>query len=192
MTPTGSEQVAACSATRLLTAMPLRLHLRCAPFPHSGKSSRTDTRGNGDLAESLLEAKARGIPVIPVNARLSEKSARGYQRLRWLSGRVLKCFDLIACQTAEHAQRFIELGVSAEKVQALGNVKYDLDLPTDLTSERRNAQASQRYWIAASTHPGEEEVVLQAHLAALESDSSLTLPVGTSGTRIGRQSWCRC
>lgn len=177
MTPTGSEQVAALLGDTVAHCY--------APYDFTFAVRRFLTQAEPQaliLMETeiwpnlILEAKARGIPVLLVNARLSEKSAQGYQRLRWLSGRVLKCFDVIACQTAEHAQRFIELGVNADRVQALGNVKYDLDLPTDLKERAADlAQASQRYWIAASTHPGEEEVVLQAHLAALESDSSLTL-----------------
>jgi len=124
----------------------------------------------------ILEAQARGIPVMLVNARLSAKSARGYQRFRWLSRRVLDCVDLIACQTSDHAQRFIELGVNAERVQTVGNVKYDLDLPVDIKEQAAAlVQPQRRYWIAASTHPGEEELVLQAHLAALQSDPCLTL-----------------
>jgi 3-deoxy-D-manno-octulosonic-acid transferase len=177
MTPTGSERVASLLGDTVAHCY--------APYDFTFAVRRFLTRANPRvlvLMETeiwpnlILEAKARGIPVILVNARLSEKSARGYQRFRWLSRRVLECFDLIACQTPEHAQRFIDLGVDAKRVQTVGNVKYDLDLPTDVEARAAEwAQSPRRYWIAASTHPGEEELVLHAHFAALESDPSLTL-----------------
>lgn len=177
MTPTGSEQVTALLGDAVGHCY--------APYDFTFAVRRFLTEVNPRaliLMETeiwpnlILEAKARGIPVMLVNARLSEKSARGYQRLSWLSRRVLECFDLIACQTAEHAQRFIELGVNADKVQTVGNVKYDLEVPAD-TKERAAmlGQPQRRYWIAASTHPGEEALVVQAHIAALESHPNLTL-----------------
>ena len=177
MTTTGSERVASLLGDTVVHCY--------APYDFTFAVRRFLTQANPRvliLMETeiwpnlILEAKARGIPVMLVNARLSEKSARGYQRFRWLSRRVLECFDLIACQTPEHAQRFIDLGVDAKRVQTVGNVKYDLDLPTDVEARAAEwTQAPRRYWIAASTHPGEEELVLQAHFAALESDPSLTL-----------------
>ena len=136
MTPTGSEQVTALLGDAVGHCY--------APYDFTFAVRRFLTEVNPRaliLMETeiwpnlILEAKARGIPVMLVNARLSEKSAQGYQRLSWLSRRVLECFDLIACQTAEHAQRFIELGVNADKVQTVGNVKYDLEVPAD-TRER--------------------------------------------------------
>ena len=157
MTPTGSEQVTALLGDTVGHCY--------APYDFTFAVRRFLTEVNPRaliLMETeiwpnlILEAKARGIPVILVNARLSEKSARGYQRLSWLSQRVLECFDLIACQTAEHAQRFIELGASAEKVQTVGNVKYDLEVPADTKEQAAMlGRPQRRYWIAASTHPGE-------------------------------------
>lgn len=177
MTPTGSERVASLLGDTVGHCY--------APYDFTFAVRRFFTQINPRaliLMETeiwpnlILEAKARGIPVMLVNARLSEKSARGYQRFRWLSRRVLECFDLIACQTPEHAQRFIELGVNANKVRMVGNVKYDLDLPDEIKERAvALAQPQRRYWIAASTHAGEEAIVVQAHLAALESDPSLTL-----------------
>lgn len=128
----------------------------------------------------VLQAKARGIPVMLVNGRLSARSARGYQRFHWLANRVLQAFDLIACQTAEHAQRFAQLGVAESQLQVVGNVKYDLSVPADMQAQAEAVAArlgplTQGYWIAASTHAGEEEVVLRAHLAACQSVSNLTL-----------------
>ena len=118
----------------------------------------------------IMQANAQGIPVVLINARMSQRSARGYQRMSWLSRPVLGAITHIACQSAEHMQRFIDLGVDAQKVSVLGSVKYDLQLPQNLAKQasllktRLNLRA-RPVWIAASTHPGEEEQIIQAHLS---------------------------
>lgn len=128
----------------------------------------------------ILQAKALGIPVVLINARLSAKSARGYERFGWLGRPVLQAIDLIACQTEEHVERFQALGVAAQRLQVVGNVKYDLDAPADLAQRAAQMQArlgdgQQRSWIAASTHLGEEEHVLQAHQQLLQTHENLLL-----------------
>ncbi len=128
----------------------------------------------------ILQAKALGIPVLLMNARLSAKSMRGYERFAWLGRPVLQAIDLIACQTQEHAARFQTLGVLPARVQEVGNVKYDLDARIDLAQRAQQMQARlggepSQSWIAASTHPGEEELVLQAHQQLLQTHDKLVL-----------------
>jgi 3-deoxy-D-manno-octulosonic-acid transferase len=116
---------------------------------------------------------ARGVPVVLINARLSERSARGYRRIGGLTRMMLTRLTWIAAQYAEHAQRFIELGARLEIVDVVGNVKFDVELPGDF--KERVAALSARWgakdrlvWIAASTHAGEDEIVLEAHRRVLE------------------------
>jgi 3-deoxy-D-manno-octulosonic-acid transferase len=113
-------------------------------------------------------AHARGIPVLLVNARLSERSARGYRHLGALSRRMLRQISCIACQYPDHAARFIALGAPAERVLTVGSVKFDAALPDDhgdrvAAWRRRFGFGDGPVWIAGSTHPGEEEQVLGAH-----------------------------
>lgn len=115
----------------------------------------------------IAQAHARGIPVLLVNARLSARSARGYARVAGLSRPMLERLSGIACQSDAHAQRFVELGADPATTQALGSVKYDVELPdlfAENVEEMRGAFAigDRPVWIAASTHPGEDELVLQA------------------------------
>lgn len=117
----------------------------------------------------IMQANALDIPVMLINARMSERSARGYRRMSWLSRPVLGAITYIACQSPVHMQRFIDLGVDAGKISALGSVKYDLQLPQNLAKQASllKTQLNLRtrpVWIAASTHPGEEEQIIQAHL----------------------------
>lgn len=123
-----------------------------------------------ELWPNLLRAASeRGLPIALVNGRLSERSARGYGRIGALTRGMLECFDLIGCQSPAHRSRFLALGAPESRVQALGSVKYDVVLRDD--QHQAAAALRQRYgWrdvpviIAASTHPGEEEQVLDAWL----------------------------
>lgn len=114
----------------------------------------------------VAAARARRVPVVLANARLSARSHRGYGRLRRLVRSMLASFDALAVQTAEEAPRFIDLGAVASRVTVTGNVKFDAALDDDLREQARQlrSQLGQRpVWIAASTHPGEDEIMLAAH-----------------------------
>lgn len=111
---------------------------------------------------------ARSIPLAIVNARLSERSARGYSHLRSLARQSLAPVDRIAAQTEADAERFISIGANPESVTVTGNIKFDLELPVDLFERaaaiRAKCFGSRPVWIAASTHEGEEAAVLEAFM----------------------------
>ena len=114
----------------------------------------------------VAEADRRSVPVILANARLSEGSHRGYARWLSLVGPMLARIDAFAVQTAEEAERFIDLGAQRERVTVTGNVKFDITLDDSLRSRAarlREDLGHRPVWIAASTHAGEDEVMLAAH-----------------------------
>lgn len=123
----------------------------------------------------------RNIPVCLVNARLSEKSARGYQRVGMLTREMLQKLTLIAANGQPDAERFIQLGMPQDKIIVTGNVKFDLMISQQLLDDAvslRQALGGDRFiWIAASTHEGEEEMILAAHkqLRAKNPDALLIL-----------------
>lgn len=129
----------------------------------------------------LLGCEQRGIPVILANARLSERSARGYSRARPFAARIMSRFALIAAQTDEDAARFAELGVSVERIAVTGSIKFDSRMPASLPDQaevmRRGWGCNRPVWVAASTHEGEEEAVLAAHeqVLVLHPDALLVL-----------------
>ncbi len=113
----------------------------------------------------LRQCATAGIPVLLANARLSERSARGYSRIRGLTAAMLRDVTLIAAQAEADATRFRALG--APRVEVTGNLKYDLPLPTDLPERGRRLRRDWLgdewpVWIAASTHAGEDETILDA------------------------------
>ncbi|MGE4366896.1 lipid IV(A) 3-deoxy-D-manno-octulosonic acid transferase [Thermomonas sp.] len=114
----------------------------------------------------LFGCRAHGIPTCILNARLSARSLRGYRLLAPLIRRALAGVDLVAAQSPEDAQRFVALGADPARVQATGNLKFDLPPPQveAFVAEFRAALGRPRpVWIAASTHEDEEAPVLEAH-----------------------------
>lgn len=110
--------------------------------------------------------RVAGIPLILANARLSAHSARGYRRFRRLTKSTLRNVTALAAQARPDADRFISLGMDAHHVKVTGNIKFDVQLSKELRAraeQLRSAWGAQRpVWVAASTHAGEEELVLSA------------------------------
>jgi 3-deoxy-D-manno-octulosonic-acid transferase len=113
----------------------------------------------------IAEATAAHIPLFLANARLSEHSFRGYSHFKFLFKPLLNQFSAILAQSTEDAFRFISLGVSADKVHSLGNMKFDVDIQ-DVGKHRVNEL--KQLWgpervavILASTHDDEESRILK-------------------------------
>jgi 3-deoxy-D-manno-octulosonic-acid transferase len=110
--------------------------------------------------------RSYGIPLILANARLSTHSARGYRRFRRLTRATLGNVTELAAQARPDADRFIALGMDAQHVQVTGNIKFDIQLPGNLRDRARQLRDEwgdqRQVWVAASTHAGEEELVLSA------------------------------
>ena len=105
------------------------------------------------------------IPIALLNARLSPKSFKGYQTLNVLTKPTLQHINLIAARSPQDAEYFKQLGANADRVQVAGNIKFDLNLPSELAevgNALRQSWGSERpVWVAASTHAGEDEIILQ-------------------------------
>ncbi len=106
------------------------------------------------------------IPVILANARLSERSQRGYRRFAAITRTMLKQLSLVAAQSQQDGERYLSIGLPAEKLEITGNTKFDITASTELLSEakklRQNLGVERPIWIAGSTHEGEEKQVLAA------------------------------
>lgn len=185
MTPTGSERIQALFANEPRIQhcyLPYDLPCAAARFldrvqPRLAVIMETELWPN-----HIHQCAKRGIPVALANGRLSERSAKGYGRLRKLTAPMLAEMSLFAVQTEAEAQRFRDLGARAETVEVTGSIKFDLTIDPQLLQRaaelRSQWQAQERpVWIAASTHEGEDEVVLDAHrrLLANHPDALLIL-----------------
>lgn len=123
--------------------------------------------------------KTAGGRVIVANARLSEKSARGYEKFPKLGKPMLQQIDCIAAQAENDALRFRRLGVAQQQLQITGSIKFEIDVPDSLTqysAALANLIEGERpILIAASTREGEEEKVLLAYKACLRKIPDLLL-----------------
>ncbi len=115
----------------------------------------------------IHKTSRRNCPVVLANARLSERSARGYRRLKPAVGWMLNELCLVICQHQNDAQRFASLGIDQNKISVTGSVKYDLDIAqSHIKKGKEHRQAlsdQQKVWIAASTHEGEDARLLNIH-----------------------------
>jgi len=112
----------------------------------------------------VIEARRRGIPLVLLNARMSEASFRRWQRVPALARPVLAAFDLCLAQDELQAEKFSALG--ARRVLTVGDLKRAAaPLPLDQPAlDRLSGEiGGRRHWLAASTHEGEEAVVAEAH-----------------------------
>lgn len=107
------------------------------------------------------------IPLYVINARLSEKSARGYQKIPSLIHLVLANVKHIAAQTQEDAERFIAIGANSGQVVTVGNIKFDLEIPEEIIAEGKQLKTAlfdgRFVWLVASTHRGEEQIFLEVY-----------------------------
>jgi 3-deoxy-D-manno-octulosonic-acid transferase len=177
MTPTGSERIQALFSNEPHIQhcyLPYDLPCAAARFldrvqPRLAVIMETELWPN-----HIHQCAKRGIPVALANGRLSQRSAKGYGRFSKLTAPMLAEMSLLAVQTAAEAQRFRDLGARPETVEVTGSIKFDLTIDPQLLQRaaelRSRWQAQDRpVWIAASTHEGEDEVVLDAHRRLLGS-----------------------
>lgn len=172
ITPTGSERVRKLFGDRVFHVyLPYDLPASVRRFldrvrPRLGVIMETEIWPN-----LFFECEARGLPLIVANARLSERSLRGYGLVRTLARDAIRCAHRVAAQSHADARRFEMLGADPERITITGNLKFDMEVPTQLLVDGRAMRdtwgAARPVWIAASTHEGEELAVFEAHLEVL-------------------------
>jgi 3-deoxy-D-manno-octulosonic-acid transferase len=129
----------------------------------------------------LRGLRARGIPSMIANGRISDRSFRRYRLVRPLMRRILDGIAVFGMQSAEDARRIIALGAAPERVVVTGNLKSDA-LPDEpgadaLWRRLMGLTGEESVWIAGSTHRGEEELVLEAFGRLKRRHPSLVLVV---------------
>lgn len=173
ITPTGSERVQALWGDRVTHVyLPYDLGHMVRRFLDRARPALAVIVETEIWPNLYVECGRRGIPLMMVNARLSPRSLRGYMAIRPLVRIALEAASLVAAQSRADAERLMRLGADPGRVVVTGNLKYDLDLPQGLPEQaarwRQGWGERRPVWIAASTHPPEEEAVLRMHAQVLE------------------------
>ena len=172
ITPTGSSRVQSVLGKRVF-----HVYL---PYDLPGSVRRFLERTQPKLAVVMeteiwpnlyLSCSARKIPILIANARLSERSLRGYGPAKALAGHCVRAAAWIAAQSKVDAERFLRLGAEPARLELVGNIKFDMKLPDGIHQigvDLRTGWGTNRpVWVAASTHEGEEAAVLEAHALVL-------------------------
>lgn len=121
----------------------------------------------------VRQTASSGADVFLVNARLSERSYQRYRRIGSPVREMLRDLRAVVCQYEDTAERFRALGATA--VEVTGSVKFDADLPPDRFGVDSLSFGAAPVWIAGSTHAGEEEIVVDAHIRLRNSHPDLRL-----------------
>ena len=182
VTPTGAERVRARFGDSV--------HHAYLPFEFPHAVNRFFRSTNPDAA-LVMETEIwpnlyrgcgiRHIPLILVSARISPKSIPGYRKLLPLIRETLSHGIIIASQSQDDADRFLSLGAAPERTYVMGNIKFDYEPDAETLAHGRTVRkelfGQRPVWIAASTHEGEEQLVLDVHetLRARHDDLLLVL-----------------
>ena len=126
----------------------------------------------------IAQAKQKQIPCILLNARLSEKSAKGYDKVRRLTQPMLQQLTWLLAQDITTQQRYVDLGLDQSKSQVVGNIKFDISAPNSFIEQaeqlKQEWQLEKRQIITlASTHAPEEEQLLKQLQPHLNSNPDL-------------------
>ncbi len=119
-----------------------------------------------------ITAKKKNIKLYTINGRISPHSYNGYKKIKLFLTPILNCYEKIFMQSQSDAQRMIDIGAKREKVEVMGNLKFDIE--QNLTDDEMEKYAdelktkSYRVLIAASTHKGEDEIILKAYKSLKE------------------------
>lgn len=128
----------------------------------------------------IHQLKQRNIPLIVANARLSARSAKRYAKFGKIAQTLFENIHLILAQDKVTVERYLSLGINPSKLVNTGNLKYDLEISEQqyalVKQTAQDLQIRHRpVWIAASTHEGEEKIILDAHQQLLAQNPDLLL-----------------
>ncbi|MBI1820800.1 MAG: 3-deoxy-D-manno-octulosonic acid transferase [Nitrospirae bacterium] len=113
----------------------------------------------------LGNLKKNGIPSVLVNGRISNRSFSRYLKIKWLMKEWIGNISLALMQTEEDRFKMLELGADPCRIMTTGNTKYDqLKQPDKIPFGQISVLGQWDWWVAGSTHPGEEEMILNAYL----------------------------
>lgn len=127
----------------------------------------------------IYQSKKRGMQVILINSRLSDRSVRGYRKLKCFFRPLLMQFDLISAQSEMDAQRILSVAPDAKVINS-GNMKFDQQIPENLPDAELEKffgtdAKSYRYLLGASTHPDEEALIADSFIALQKKFPELRL-----------------
>lgn len=127
----------------------------------------------------ITVAAKRGVKIILLNGRLSDKSYPVYQKYQFLFRTLLQRLDYACVQTEEDKERFMALGLNERFIMVSSSIKYDFEvepgMPPETIRKEFRLQSSDVVWTAGSTRAGEEAILLEAYQIIKEQVPGLKL-----------------
>ncbi len=179
-TPTGSDRVTSMFANRVSHVyFPYDLPDAVARFINAVNPSLLIVMETEIWPNLYAKCQQHSIPILIANARLSERSTKSYLKIRGLVKETLSRVNTIAARSKVDAERFVHLGAKTELVEIVGNIKFDVQLNQQQIAQgkkrKREWGENRPVWVAASTHKGEDEIILRLHQQLLEEIPDLLL-----------------
>ncbi|MBL4798916.1 MAG: lipid IV(A) 3-deoxy-D-manno-octulosonic acid transferase [Oleispira sp.] len=186
-TPTGSDQVKRLYADDLAAGRIFHVYL---PYDLPWLMSRFIKKVQPSICiimetelwpNIIRSCNKQAIPVILANARLSEKSAKGYGKFSKLTQPMLQGLDLVAAQHRSDAERFINLGIEENRVDVTGSIKFDISVPEQAIVQ--GAELKQHWGedrpvlVLVSSHEGEDDLILNSYQQLLVDFPDLLLTI---------------
>ena len=182
MTPTGSAQVKRQFGERVLhTYLPYDLPWFWKRFFKQVQPRILIVMETELWPNLLAHCDEADVPTVLANARLSEKSARGYRRFAALTRPMLNCLSAIGVQNSTDGERFLALGYPRERITDTGSIKFDIDVSETVQQagqQLRQQWGERRPVLAlASSHEGEDELLLDCYLRLASASKGLMLMI---------------
>lgn len=180
-TPTGAKQAEKLTRDPLVVHryMPLDFKFAVRGFIKKIKPQQLLIMETELWPNTIHHVAKAGIPIRVINARLSERSKQKYQKILPIFHWLTEGLTQVLCQYQADADRFIELGLDESKVATTGSLKFEIEIDASLKAQgnilRQDLGCSRPVWIAASTHEGEDELLLRAHQKLLRHDPDALL-----------------
>lgn len=180
-TPTGREQILSqFKNTVACSYLPIDFPFATARFLKRIKPQALCILETELWPNLMAISHKKNIPVLVINARLSEKSQQGYQKVAKLTHIIMRSITVLASHNKTDAKRFIELGLEASKSHVTGSIKFDITPSEEQLAKVLNLKQlysnNERFvWVAGSTHPVEHELVLSAHQELLKKQPNALL-----------------
>ena len=115
----------------------------------------------------------RKIPIALSNARLSESSLNRYLLFKSFSKFIIKKISLVLAQSEKHVERFVQIGAQNEKIKKVGSIKFDAEVQNNIGFNK--VISNDKFFLAASTHEGEEEIIIDSYHKLLGDFPNLKL-----------------
>ena len=179
-TPTGTEQIVKMfGSTVQHIYLPLDFYGSVKRFLNKLRPSAIVILETELWPNLIIESKQRNLPLLVLNARLSEKSFKGYQFFGSLSRKLMASITMLAAHNQQDVDRFKQLGLQDQQSAVVGSIKFDIQLSQQTRDRVQNLkQKLGNYsfiWVAGSTHPGEHEQIIAAHKMLCNTQESCLL-----------------